>query len=224
MPSMCKQVVIFDLDDTLYKEIDYLKSAYQEIASRVYPVLVSDFKDENAVYHWMITNYQSGINVFDELMRYPLPFDKQELLRIYREHKPTIALSEGAIEVLEALKKKGYILGLITDGRSLTQRNKIEALGLEEYVEPALVLISEETGFSKPSLESYRLVMQQYPEANYVYVGDNPRKDFYAPNQLGWMTVCLKNDGRNIHPQEEVEEVYQPQVTINNLKEIIDIL
>ena len=27
--------VIFDLDDTLYKEIDYLKSAYREIASLV---------------------------------------------------------------------------------------------------------------------------------------------------------------------------------------------
>ena len=27
------KVVCFDLDDTLYKEIDYLKSAYREIAS-----------------------------------------------------------------------------------------------------------------------------------------------------------------------------------------------
>ena len=218
------KIIIFDLDDTLYKEIDYLKSAYQEIASRVYPALISDFKDENEVYYWMITNYQSGINVFDELIHYSIPYDKQELLRIYREHKPTIVLSEGAIEVLEALKKKGYILGLITDGRSLTQRNKIEALGLGEYVEPTLVLISEETGFGKPSLESYRYVMQRYPESEYVYVGDNPKKDFYAPNQLGWMTICLKNEGRNIHRQEEVEEAYRAQVTVNNLKELMNIL
>lgn len=221
---MCKQVVVFDLDDTLYKEVDYLKSAYREIASRVYPALTSDFKDENAVYHWMLTNYKNGADVFEELMRYGVSFDKQELLRIYREHKPTIGLSDGAMEVLEALKKKGYAIGLITDGRSLTQRNKIEALGLGEYVEPALVLISEETGFGKPSLESYRYVMQRYPESEYVYVGDNPKKDFYAPNELGWMTICLKNDGRNIHRQEEVESAYRAQVTINNLKEIIEII
>lgn len=30
---MRKRVVVFDLDDTLYKEIDFLKSAYMEIAS-----------------------------------------------------------------------------------------------------------------------------------------------------------------------------------------------
>lgn len=221
---MCKRVVVFDLDDTLYKEVDYLKSAYREIASRVYPALASDFKEQDEVYRWMRLNYQQGKNVFDELMRYGVPFDKQELLRIYREHKPTIGLSDGAIEVLEALKKEGHTIGLITDGRSLTQRNKIEALGLDEYMESALVLISEETGYSKPSLESYRYVMHRYPESNYVYVGDNPQKDFYAPNQLGWMTICLKDDGRNIHPQEEVEEAYRAQLVVNNLKELKNIL
>lgn len=221
---MCKQVVVFDLDDTLYKEIDYLKSAYREIASLVYPVLKADYKDENAVYHWMMENYQKGRNVFDELLHYLLPFEKQELLQIYREHKPAIALSEETVEVLEILKKEGYVLGLITDGRSLTQRNKIEALGLDKYIETSLILISEETGFCKPSLESIQYVMKLYPGASYVYVGDNPQKDFYGPNQLGWMTICLKNDGRNIHPQEEVEEAYRAQVSIENLKEIIKYL
>ena len=221
---MCKQVVIFDLDDTLYKEIDYLKSAYREIASRVYPALEVDFKEVDAVYHWMLTNYRQGKNVFDELLRYPVPFSPEELLRIYREHQPSIALSDGAKEVLEYLKKEGHAIGLITDGRSRTQRNKMEALGLGKYVEPELVLVSEETGFCKPALESYRYVMQRYPEANYVYVGDNPQKDFDAPNLLGWLTVCLKNDGWNIHPQVEVEPAYGAQVTIENLKEIKEFL
>jgi putative hydrolase of the HAD superfamily len=195
MQFMCKQVVVFDLDDTLYKEMDYLKSAYREIAGLVYPVLKADYEDADAVYHWMMENYQQGRNVFDELLRYPVPYDKPELLQIYREHKPTIALSEKTVEVLEALKKEGYVLGLITDGRFLTQRNKIEALGLDKYIEPSMILISEETGFCKPSLESYQYVMGLYPGTSYVYVGDNPKKDFYAPNQLGWMTICLKNDG-----------------------------
>lgn len=219
-----KKLVIFDLDDTLYKEIDYLKSAYREIATLVYPSLKVHFKEVDAIYHLMITNYQQGKNVFDELLRYPVSLDKLELLRIYREHQPSIALSEGAVEVLETLKMKGYVLGMITDGRSLTQRNKIEALGLDKYIEPSMILISEETGFCKPSLESYQYVMRLYPGTSYVYVGDNPKKDFYAPNQLGWMTICLKNDGRNIHPQEEVEAAYLAQVIINHLNELIDIL
>lgn len=218
------KLIIFDLDDTLYKEIDYLKSAYREIASLVYPVLKADYKDEDTVYHWMMENYQQGRNVFDELLRYPVPFSQEELLGIYREHQPSIALSDGAMEVLEYLKKEGHAVGLITDGRSRTQRNKMEALGLGKYVEPELVLVSEETGFCKPALESYRTVMQRYPGASYVYVGDNPKKDFYAPNQLGWMTVCLKDDGRNIHTQVEVEPAYRAQVLIENLKEVKKIL
>ena len=218
------KLIIFDLDDTLYKEIDYLKSAYRKIASLVYPVLIADYKVEDTVYHWMMENYQQGRNVFDELLHYPLPYEKHELLRIYREHKPAIALSEETVEILEALKKEGHVLGLITDGRSLTQRNKIEALGLDKYIESSLILISEETGFCKPSLESFQYVMKLYPGVSYVYVGDNPQKDFYGPNQLGWMTICLKNDGRNIHPQEEVEEAYRAQVSIEKLKEIKDIL
>ena len=32
---MCNKVVVFDLDDTLYKEIDFLKSAYKEIATSI---------------------------------------------------------------------------------------------------------------------------------------------------------------------------------------------
>lgn len=35
MPSMCKKVVCFDLDDTLYKEIDFLKSGYRKISEMV---------------------------------------------------------------------------------------------------------------------------------------------------------------------------------------------
>lgn len=30
---MKRKIIVFDLDDTLYKEVDFLKSAYQEIAS-----------------------------------------------------------------------------------------------------------------------------------------------------------------------------------------------
>ena len=47
----------------------------------------------------------------------------------------------------------------------------------------------------------------------FTYVGDNLKKDFIAPYHLGWMTICLKDDGRNIHRKEvdDIEEGMMPK-------------
>ena len=47
------------------------------------------------------------------------------------------------------------------------------------------------------------MMMERNPaEHRFVYVGDNPAKDFRWPNALGWLTVQLDDpDGVNIHSQ-----------------------
>ena len=65
------RVICFDLDDTLCKEIDYLKSAYREIAEHAAehcrgcsdPVSVLAHK----AYEAMFAAYQEGQNAFEEL-------------------------------------------------------------------------------------------------------------------------------------------------------------
>lgn len=62
--------------------------------------------------------------------------------------------------------------------------------------------------------------MNRYPDCHgFTYVGDNLKKDFIAPNALGWLTVCLKDDGRNIHKQEveDLEEGMRPKRWIEGL-------
>lgn len=210
---MNQLVVCFDLDDTLFKEIDFLKSAYREIAETVgHPEAVPQMVD------W----YHEKKNVFAELIgAFNLDVSIGDLLKIYRNHYPNIKLDDGVMEFLEELKENGAKIGLITDGRSITQRNKIRALGLEGFFD--IEIISEEFGSEKPDLRNYKAVMDKFPERKYfIYVGDNPAKDFIAPNQLGWDTYCLKQDKRNIHPQQfsGVEE-YLPHHVINTIKEII---
>ena len=191
------RVVIFDLDDTLYKEQDYLLSAYREIAAQI----ESRYGLE-AVFDRMHQWWQAGENVFQRLIdTYQLDMTLGELLAIYRSHMPAIRLDEATKCLLDRLQQHA-VLGLITDGRRLTQWHKIEALGLSAYMDASDILISEETGFEKPSDEPFRQVMVRYPSRTYYYIGDNPAKDFVAPNRLGWTTVCLLDDGRNIHPQD----------------------
>ena len=85
------------------------------------------------------------------------------------------------------------------------------------------MVISEELGSEKPALANYTYFMERYPECHdFTYVGDNLKKDFIAPNTLGWLTVCLKDDGRNIHRQEveDLEEGMRPKRRIEGLGEI----
>ncbi len=213
MPFLSDTVVCFDLDDTLYKEIDYLKSAYGEVAA---------FAGHPESVGQMLNWYQSGENAFKKLIdKYELGISVADCLKIYREHYPNIKLDEGVKVYLEGLKKGDAKLGVISDGRSLTQRNKIKALGLEGFFD--IEIISEEFGSEKPCTKNYDIVMSKFSERNiFLYVGDNPAKDFVAPNQLGWRTLCLKNDGRNIHGQDmSLPREYLPQRVITNIEEII---
>lgn len=223
------KVICFDLDDTLCKEIDYLKSAYREIAEYAAehcrgcsdPVSVLAHK----AYDVILVAYQEGQNAFDVLNSFlGLNLPIADYLFIYRNHKPKIALCEDVVRTLDALKAEGVSIGLITDGRSVQQRNKIEALGLGRWIENADIVVSEEIGSEKPAFANYEYFMKRYPECqDFTYVGDNPRKDFIAPNALGWITICLMDDGRNIHRQDftSTPVLALPKKTIESLKDLI---
>jgi putative hydrolase of the HAD superfamily len=111
---------------------------------------------------------------------------------------------------------------LVTDGRSNSQRNKIKALGLERWFEERNIIISEEFGSEKTDKRNFTYFMEKYPGRSYCYVGDNTQKDFLAPNGLGWNTVCLLDDGRNIHKQDfNLEGSKLPKKCINDIRQLI---
>ena len=116
-------IIVFDLDDTLYNEIEYLKSAYLEIAQQL------ENKNWRALYAQMISMYRNSKDVFGYLSE-QYNTSKSTLIKSYREHQPAIKLFNGALETLQKIKKKDGKIGLITDGRKITQTNKIKALGL----------------------------------------------------------------------------------------------
>lgn len=228
MPTFLPTLVAFDLDDTLYKEIDYLRSAYHEIAIYAATNAGRELSEGERLYEEMLRTYRGGGNAFrrlNEALNTHTPLDTY--LRMYRSHRPDIHLAPEVRETLDVLKAAGCTLALITDGRSLQQRNKSAALGLDRWIADADIVISEEIGSEKPDEANYRCLMELHPEVQrFVYVGDNPKKDFLAPNRLGWTTVCLLNNGENIHPQcfDSLPSQYQPQHRISSLSELMRLL
>lgn len=226
---MYKKVVVFDLDDTLYKEIDFLKSGYRKVAELVEKRYGIEARE---VYNHLLTWYYKKENPFGLLNEtYGLDNPIEDYLNVYRYHHPDIVLPDGVEETLDELEAQGVGLGIITDGRAISQQNKIEALGLTKWFEKEFVFINEKPEHCKPSHWSFSRLMRQYyskcPDAEYsfYYVGDNPQKDFLAPKELGWETICLLDDGRNIHKQEfNMPTVNIPDYKLVSICDIIKIV
>jgi putative hydrolase of the HAD superfamily len=121
---------------------------------------------------------------------------------------------------MESIKEQGGKIGIITDGRSLTQRNKIEALGIGKYIDG--LVISEDIGSEKPDPRNFEALSEQIPASTYFYIADNIRKDFHTPNLMGWTTIGLIDNGLNIHSDgfRFMKQGYLPHGFVQDLNEI----
>ena len=188
--SACK-LAIFDLDDTLYLEKSYVQSGYRAIAT-AFPEI------ENA-YDKLWNAFLRGKKAIDEVLLAENQYtqeNKEKCLQVYRFHTPTIALYDGVEDMLKRLKKSGVKLGLITDGRSEGQRAKIKALGIENLFDS--IVITDELGgveYRKPCEKAFIITCNRLGVAfaDAVYIGDNPKKDFIAPQKLGMQACYFKN-------------------------------
>ena len=178
--------VIFDLDDTLYSEKEYVRSGYKAVSD----YLGGGYEEK------LWSFFEAGKPSIDELLKeLGRESEKADVLKVYRSHKPDIHLYPGVAEMIENLKAKGIKVGIITDGRPEGQRNKLNALGLD--VDD--VIITDELGgiqFRKPCDIAFRIMITKWRlnPADVVYVGDNPAKDFQAPQQLGMRWVWFRNE------------------------------
>lgn len=177
--------VIFDLDDTLYSEKEYVRSGYKAVSD----YLGGRYEEE------LWNFFEAGKPAIDELLKeLGRENEKAKVLSVYRSHQPDIHLYPSVTETIEELKAKSIKVGIITDGRPEGQHNKLEALGLK--VDD--VIITDELGgiqFRKPCDIAFRVMMTRWRlnPADIVYVGDNPVKDFQAPQQLGMRGLWFKN-------------------------------
>lgn len=214
MPKSQKTVIVLDLDDTLYKEADYQRSGFEAVCNFIKHL--NSRSIENEVAELLQAGESDVLTEICKLMGFS-PTAKESLLWVYRLHEPDIQLSADVKQTIQQLETY-FLLAILTDGRSISQRLKLKALGLSHLP----VYISEEYGADKLSPVRFQQIMQDMSAERYVYVGDNPTKDFLIPNQLGWLTIGLKDNGHNIHSQvlDGLDPVMLPQVWIEKLQEI----
>ena len=210
--------LVLDLDDTLYKEYDYQTSGLKYIEDQVLRLY-----GINVTGKLLELRDQGVDDIFLELVNIlKLPFlIKESFIMMYRYHKPDIVLTlETKNFIKSALSDFKYVV-ILTDGYSISQRLKIESLGLIKIP----LFISEEWNSIKPDNLRFISIMKKYKTCDqFCYVADNPSKDFVSPNTLKWTSACLKGDTKNIHSQniDKINKEYLPNFYINNLNDIYE--
>ena len=217
------RAVVFDLDDTLYLERDYVRSGYHAVADALRERLAVNEPFED----WLWRRFRSGrasgaFDALSEQFGLDLSADQvRELVTVYRGHRPDIHAAREVVSVLQELRGR-FDLGVLSDGFLPAQRLKLDALRLSAYFQA--VVFTEELGREcwKPSEAGFSAVADALDatHASCAYVGDNPVKDFIAPNRLGWLTVRLRQPGQ-VYADIDPPPGGEPAVTVTSWPAVV---
>ena len=218
------KAVVFDLDDTLISEKEYVFSGFNVVSKEIsyrYDI------DREQVFSKMKELFaESTKNVFNRTLEYfhinYMNNEILELIDIYRNHKPKIKFFDDVIPTILELRRRGIKTGIITDGYKETQINKIEALNSRELFDE--IIITDELGreFWKPNKKSYEIMASELniSFSEMIYIGDNEKKDFKGANELGILTFKVERENR-IYTNINVDESFQAKFKIKDIKSII---
>jgi putative hydrolase of the HAD superfamily len=203
------KAVIFDLDDTLLNRnktfdlyCDYLidtffpKDIYnkENIKLNMKNLDKNGYEDRNIFYRKIIENWnlKSSVNELEENW-----FDQFDKFSV-----PECKL----IEILNYLNKK-YKLAIITNGSSIMQNKKIDALGIRKYFNE--IIISNDVGIKKPNKEIFILACDRLKiiPSEVVYIGDNFDIDILGATNAGLKAIWINKFKIDICYENTVNEL-----------------
>lgn len=218
------KAVIFDLDDTLYMENEFVEYGLKNaanVAETVYGIVNANEKIRSLY-------QESKVNVFDRLVNAETIKDKEiavaGLVKAYRNCEPkNLHCNPGVLDLLKTLKKKGVRTGIITDGFADVQKSKIKALGIQEYIDK--IVITDELGgvqCRKPNPIGFEkmLKMLDVKPQEMVYIGDNPNKDFAIKKYLPIITARV-DVPNGIYRNSEYLYGIKPDIIVKQIGDIL---
>lgn len=194
------KAVFFDFDDTLGNREEYAYDTFYRILKEN-----TDIKDpvefEAILQDVMIWDEHGNIfkdHITDMLKKkydIDLPYDDFTKYWNSEQWKACVPFQETR-DTLNALKKK-YKLGIITNGDSEGQRNKIKQAGVFDYFEEENIIVSGDYGFHKPDtrlfVEASKKVNEDIHEC--VYVGDIFANDVLGAYRSGMKPIWIWTHG-----------------------------
>lgn len=222
-------ILVFDLDDTLYDEITYVKSGLLHVAKYVnihYQI------EQNQAYKLMLQelNMNGRGEIFDVLLKKHFVYSKsavRKCLSVYRLHNPQIKLNPDASACLDRFKDISKYI--VTDGNKIVQRNKVKALGLFSLMKRVFITHDFGKKNAKPSTYCFEKIaaLEKAKPENIIYIGDNPNKDFINLKKKRFKTIRIKNGMFSDLVMDNEHEAHATistldQLTINFIEKLYD--
>jgi putative hydrolase of the HAD superfamily len=212
---------VFDLDDTLYDELTFVRSGFRAVAH--YLQQNNGLAVDETV-SFMCTKLNTGRGqIFDELLRHYGVYSKklvQKCIAVYRSHTPDISLNADAKDCLQRFSQRPIYI--VTDGNKIVQKNKLMVLGIYEYAKFCFRTYQYGIKNSKPSPHCFLKICERenVTPNEVVYIADNPNKDFVGIKPLGFKTIrLLQGQFADVRESAEFEAEYQ----IHSLNELTDV-
>jgi len=219
-------ILVFDMDDTIFPEIDFVYSGFKKVDFFLKNELnIYNFFDK-ACEKFLLGNRSDIFNQFLKEVNYEGDINVlvKKLVHIYRSHKPDISLYNDAIWALKYYSKQVPLV-LLTDGYFKTQQNKVESLNIDEYFEKYYYTDKWGKNYWKPNTFVFEKVQNDFisTDSNFVYISDNPEKDFIAPNKLNWNSIYIKREV-GVYKGAKIPFNGEPKHIISSLFELKKIL
>ncbi len=195
--SSVPSLVLFDLDDTLcdhYTSLRLrLRLAFEAALDSSYDVDVAALVEEAAAHS------VGGTNHFADLLARHGVLDA-ERCKIAIDHYASdrfrgLELFEESLDVVRHIRQFARV-GMITNGPSRIQRDKIDRLAIADLFE--VILVSEEEGVWKPDPLIFTRALDRFgvrPHAA-TFVGDSPEHDIAGAQAAGISSVWINRRGR----------------------------
>ena len=222
---MQTRAILFDLDDTLYPQSDYVRGAYWDIAKWIghrYEVNTTEFYE--SMFQLWLQKGSRYPSIFSETLRkFGLGGDNLvvgEMIRLYNAHDPCLTVFPETVEVLETLRWQ-VKMGIVSDGNPETQRRKLMSLDIAGYFDICVFTGDWGRSYYKPHPRGYEEALRclsVLPKES-VFVGDTPEIDLVGAKKIGMRTVCIYRG----HRQTTRSETYV-DFTIRDLRGLISIL
>ena len=212
------EAIIFDVDNTLYDERQYVRSGFRAVSEYMAETL--ELNKDQLFRMLMSTFLKRGrgevFNIVLEELSIKNEETVQKMLNVYRNHPPIIKVFKDTKPILHKLRKR-HRLGIITDGVKRVQEIKIGALNIAGFFD-VITYAVEYGGKDNNDVFLATLEKLKTTPSHTIYVDDNPTNAFSVAKELGIHTVrMIKGEYGNTVPANEESK---PAFEVRNLKVI----
>lgn len=234
-PAPLLDIVLFDVDDTLYSTTAFADSARRNaVAAMIEAGLAVDIEDGVAELAEVVVEFSSNYSEhFARLLdrfghevrcgRNPAVLIAAGVVAYHRTKERNLEILTDVRAALAALREAGVRMGVISAGLRVKQAEKLVRLDALGYFDPTAIFFSDQVGVGKPNPKIYAKVcaMLGVEPSRAMYVGDRPAHDVAPARSIGMRTVHYTGAGGK---HADKVGAASPDHTLSDMRALVAIL